>query len=388
MFECELGLFLQTDGTPMGAPLSCILADVFLENYEGNINFHHQSIQIGADWFRYRDDTWMIWEYSLEVLQLFLTYLNSLHPNIKWTHEIEQNGIMSFLDVLVKRETDGSVTTSVYRKKTHSDRYLHFSSDHPLKDKIACLETLRCRAFAYCSSETLVKAELLHLQKVFIENGYPTNLVLQFLSLRKRKEKKQKKKDLETQEEFFCGYLTVPYDKLLNDPLKKLCNSLNIGFLNKRKVNLGNLISPKRPPSDLLNSKNCVYKIPCAEPNCPISYIGESKRRNKTRFAEHIKVCKNLKTKKKFIQSEKNDTGLPYHVFMTGHSFNFENAEILCQESNWRKRKLLEALHIELTPNTCNLHKGKSFDNNWLTFLKYFKTLDNTSEVCQFQENR
>ena len=52
------------------------------------------------------------------------------------------------------------------------------------------------------------------------------------------------------------------------------------------------------------------------------------------RFAEHIKACKNLKTKKKFIQSEKNDTGLPYHVFMTGHSFNFENAEILCQESN------------------------------------------------------
>ena len=24
-FECELGLFLQTDGTPKGAPLSCIL---------------------------------------------------------------------------------------------------------------------------------------------------------------------------------------------------------------------------------------------------------------------------------------------------------------------------------------------------------------------------
>ena len=34
------------------------------------------------------------------------------------------------------------------------------------------------------------------------------------------------------------------------------------------------------------------------------------------------------------IQSEKNDTGLPYHVFMTGHSFDFENAEILCQESS------------------------------------------------------
>ena len=75
------------------------------------------------------------------------------------------------------------------------------------------------------------------------------------------------------------------------------------------------------------------------------------------------------------------------YVFMTGHSFDFENAEILCQESNWRKIKLLEALHIELTPNTCHLHKGKSFDNNWLTFLKYFNTLDNTCEVRQLQEN-
>ena len=95
-----------------------------------------------------------------------------------------------------------------------------------------------------------------------------------------------------------------------------------------------------------------------------------------------------MKTKKKFIQSEKNDTGSPYNVFMTGHSFDFENAEILCQESNWRKTKLLEVLHIELTPNTCNLHKGRSFHNNWLAFLKYFNTQDSISGVRQFQENR
>ena len=142
----------------------------------------------------YRDDTWMIWEYSLEVLQLFLTYLNSLHPNIKWIHEIKQNGIMSFLDVLVKRETDGSVTTTVYRKKTHSDRYLHFSSDHPLKDKIACLETLRCRAFAYCSSETLVKAELLHLQKVFIEMDIPQTWSFNFSHFEKERRKNRRRK--------------------------------------------------------------------------------------------------------------------------------------------------------------------------------------------------
>ena len=100
---------------------------MFSENYENNLDFHHQNIHIGADWFRYWDGTWIMWEHSLEVLQLFLIYLNSLHPNIKWTHKIEHNGIMRFLDVLVKRESDGSVTTSVYKKKIHFDRHLHFS---------------------------------------------------------------------------------------------------------------------------------------------------------------------------------------------------------------------------------------------------------------------
>ena len=34
--------------------------------------------------------------------------------------------------------------------------------------------------------------------------------------------------------------------------------------------------------------------------------------------------------------------------------------KILCHESNWRKRKLLEALHIVLNPRTCNLHNGRA----------------------------
>jgi hypothetical protein len=358
----------------MGAPLSCILADVFLEDYEEKIDFLHEDIHVKADWFRYRDDTYMVWEHSIEILHLFLEYMNSLHPRIKWTHEIEKNGVISFLDVLVRREGDGTSITSVYRKKTHSDRYLHYTSDHPFKDKIACLETLRYRALAYCSTQNLLRAELKHLQKVFIENGYPSELVQRILSSQKKEKDNQN-----IQEENFYGYFTVPYDKLLNEPLKKLCSSLNIGFLNKRKTSLGNLIAPKRPPTDVLNSKNCVYKIPCAQPDCPVSYIGESKRRNKTRFSEHQRTCCKVKQTNKVIHSEKNDTGLPLHVFQTGHQFDFEKAEVLCQEPNWRKRKLLEALHIELTTNTCNIHKGMEFDYNWISFLRFFNGQTNTS---------
>ena len=127
----------------MGGALSCIIADLFLEDYEEKIDFVINETHINDDWFRYRDDTWLIWEHSLQDLEAFKDYLNSLHSKIKWTYEVEKNGVLNFLDILLKSETGGSFTTTVYRKKTHSDRYLHFlsMSNHPLKDKISGIKT-------------------------------------------------------------------------------------------------------------------------------------------------------------------------------------------------------------------------------------------------------
>ena len=145
----------------MGGPLSCLLSDLFLEEYEKKIRFEINGKVIGADWLRFRDDTWLIWEYSLEDLHTFVAYLNSVHPRIQWTFEVEKNNVLNFLDVLIKREVDGSFTTSVFKKKL-LDRYLHFSSDHPTKEKLLGLKTLKYRAIKCCSNEKLLKAELQH----------------------------------------------------------------------------------------------------------------------------------------------------------------------------------------------------------------------------------
>ena len=73
---------------------------------------------------------------------------------------MKTNHVLNFLDVLVKMEDDEQFVTSVFRKPSHSDRYLHFSSHHPLCNKISVIETLKFRAFAHCSNELLLKAEL------------------------------------------------------------------------------------------------------------------------------------------------------------------------------------------------------------------------------------
>ena len=45
--------------------------------------------------------------------------------------ELEREGSLPFLDTKVTRLADGKLDITVYRKKTHTDRYLHFDSHHP-----------------------------------------------------------------------------------------------------------------------------------------------------------------------------------------------------------------------------------------------------------------
>ena len=44
--------------------------------------------------------------------------------------EIEKDNTIPFLDTVVTRETDGLLTTTFYRKPTHTDQYLTYDSHH------------------------------------------------------------------------------------------------------------------------------------------------------------------------------------------------------------------------------------------------------------------
>ena len=103
----------------MGCPLSRLLADLVLEDLESKIRMNRKW-KHKWDWVRYIDDTYMCWEYSLEELQEFIQFLNSLHPKIKWTSEVEKDNKISFLDILIIRNGESNDTT-VYRKESASD---------------------------------------------------------------------------------------------------------------------------------------------------------------------------------------------------------------------------------------------------------------------------
>ena len=94
-------------------------------------------------WKQYVDDTFTA--LPQEQIQLFHDNLNLIEPTIQFTIGTEVEGTLPFLDIRVTHHADGSLATSVFRKKTHTDRYLDFDS-HPLAHKIAVARMLLTRA--------------------------------------------------------------------------------------------------------------------------------------------------------------------------------------------------------------------------------------------------
>ena len=96
-------------------------------------------------WKRYVDDTFVIQEEQYK--EEFFQHLNSIDPNIKFTAEnTRADGSMPFLDTLVTPQSDGSLATTVYRKPTHTNQYLHWDSHHAIANKYSIISTLLHRA--------------------------------------------------------------------------------------------------------------------------------------------------------------------------------------------------------------------------------------------------
>ena len=85
--------------------------------------------------------------------------------------QIQDNNCLSFLDVLIMKKLYGSLAHQVYRKKTHTDKYLHAESHHHPSQKIGILHTLAKRVVRV-SDEDHLNEELQHLSKILQENGY------------------------------------------------------------------------------------------------------------------------------------------------------------------------------------------------------------------------
>ena len=94
--------FSQQEGLAMGSPLSGLLADIYLNNFENSFiltnNEHSDNIMFYG---RYVDDTFLIYKGTQRQIDRLHNYVNNINDNIQFTLENEDNGKLNFLDLTV-----------------------------------------------------------------------------------------------------------------------------------------------------------------------------------------------------------------------------------------------------------------------------------------------
>ncbi|VDP97315.1 unnamed protein product [Trichobilharzia regenti] len=138
----------KTNNSSMGNKMS--VADILMDSWE-NIALITFS-PISKIWWRYVDDTFPV--LKIEHISSILAHINSPVKRVKFTFETEnEQGGLVMLDCKIKRIEEGKLHISVYRKSTHSNRYLDMNSSHPLTVKAGLVRRLTNRVVALSNTK-------------------------------------------------------------------------------------------------------------------------------------------------------------------------------------------------------------------------------------------
>ena len=130
--------YKQIFGISMGSPISVTIAILVMETIETKAlqTFQNSPIMLK----RYINDTFVV--IKKHNLETFHEHLNNIEASIKFTLETESNNSLPLLDVLVVKKNSGNLTTKLYQKPVHTNRFLNFNSQHSLSQKREMISTL------------------------------------------------------------------------------------------------------------------------------------------------------------------------------------------------------------------------------------------------------
>ena len=325
--------YSQKFGMAMGNPLSPLLSNLYMEFFETKIL--NNILPANAVWFRYVDDILCVWP-ETEDINRFLHELNNLVPSIKFTLEIESNGVLPFLDVNLHR-INNSFKFSIYRKPTNVCSYVHYYSSHPNKVKLSVFSSMFLRALRICSPE-FMDEEVSKIYNIAFNLKYPKSTIDKSFSLAKRSFYNN-----EIKVPYSCkNLLVLPFNEKFNNITTLLGNlNINVAFKNN------NTLKTKLIKNSPCESNGCVYKIPCKE--CDKVYVGQTGKDLPIRIKQH----------KYSVRTGQESNALFIHMRDENHPIEWNKASKLVNSNSLMDRNIIESSIIKhKNANMLNLSHG------------------------------
>lgn len=345
-------IYKQTFGTPMGSPLSPIIADLVMQDLEETV-FKSMNKKISL-YFRYVDD--IILTAPANDIDNIVNSFNNYHTRLQFTIERESDRSLNFLDLKII-VNNNRILIDWYQKDMFSGRLLSFFSSHPLCHKIGIIYNLTDRCLLL-SHPKFYEKNLTLVIKTLLSNGYPLDLVFDKVNHRIKHlinsnnmlNSRISHCDNNDRSDERKRLLVIPYIKKLSEmvvsSIKKTNKNFNfiVGYRCMNKLN--KFIRTHKDKNQQSGNSNVVYKINCGD--CDASYVGQTKRQLKTRIKEHKNNIR-VESKRLSVISE--------HIIQENHTFDWDNVKILDVETNYHKRLVSEMLHIKEQKNGLNLNK-------------------------------
>ena len=257
-FEYHGSFYSQTEGGPMGSPLTVALAEVRVSEIESLAlsssadppSLYKHFVDDGISRYRNRHHA-----------EIFLQHLNSQSNDLVYTAEHPRsNGSLPFLDILLHSD----LSTSVYRKPTHTDSYTHYSTSAPQSTKDSLIRSLTRRAYDICSPQHL-QNELQHIRKVLLDNGYPRNHIELIMHRTKQSIKRTATKP--KQHDQHSTKVFIPYYPHVNKQVKNILHRHSVSTACTSNKSLRDLLTSTKSRQPVVNTSNVIYQIPCKD--CP-----------------------------------------------------------------------------------------------------------------------
>lgn len=311
-------MYHQLQGTGMGvdfaASYACLAIGYLEENYlfPSYLPTYYSSedcILIQESYDRYMDDGFLIWPKYLDI-KTFITALNSLDPNIKFTVDrgeyIDNKQIINMLDITIILHDSKVIETEIFYKETNTHDYLHYDSHHPHHIKNNIPYTLAKRIMIFTSNPEKEELRLTELKSWLLDCQYPVKVINKsFYNARLQgpaPDPSKKEKIIPLITSFYSNYTNKDVVKHTNMLLENCTDeTIKLNFKNTRVV-----LAHKQPP----NIQRLLTRAKFQSPDPQLLKPGLFKCQSKA-----CKLCKlYIKECSSFITSNNKTWGIKCHI--------------------------------------------------------------------------